>query len=155
MDPRLVSLLATGKEIDDDGPCSAFQHALRSSSRLHHVVLVDRVAALPSFAEPFDGPVVLLNADRSEVMDLFGRFPIAAAVEKYALFTWWKYHREDARGFWLHGHRRVVERMEGVVVSPLYATENVCAFGSESMGLAELLAGYLSAMPIAEHGTAR
>jgi hypothetical protein len=143
-DVKLVSLLSTGGQSGADEPCKAFLSALTSCCRLPHVVLADGRASLPSFAEPLDEPVVLLNADRVEVMAALVELPLAAAVERYALFAWWKYHRQHSRGFWLHGHRRVVERMgESVVVSSLYTTESLCAFGSESMGLPELLARYL------------
>lgn len=57
----------------------------------------------------------------------------------------------DVRLVSLHGHRRVVDQMGAdVVLSPLYSTERVCAFGSESLGLPELLARYLELRAVGE-----
>jgi hypothetical protein len=58
--------------------------------------------------------------------------------------------REDLPA-WIPEDEPVVDQMGAdVVLSPLYSTERVCAFGSESLGLPELLARYLELRAVGE-----
>jgi hypothetical protein len=142
---RLVHLVSRGGP--PGKPVEAFVEDLKVRSTVHEVVLVDGRAALDG-VDLAAAPVVLLNADRAEVMELLARHPLAAAIEKYALFAWWKYRGERPGAFWIHGLAPVARRLgPELVESPLYLTDAHCAFGSEqSAGLPELLARYLEAL---------
>jgi hypothetical protein len=152
-DLRLVSLLSIGSP-DADCPASLFLEAYRQSNPLHDVVLVDGSTALSGMPHQDGASVVLLNADRGEVMDILAsNKSVAAAIERYSLFTWWKYHRQGdrQRAFWIHGRKPAVDRLRGtgaaeIEISPLYDAGGLCAFGSEAMTLPLLLARYLAAL---------
>jgi hypothetical protein len=148
---QLVSLLSGDPASEQ---ASGFMAALKLRSP-QEVLLIDgtehleeRAARAPGLGAP-DMPVtILLGADRREVMELLARSPIAAAIEKYALFSWWKHRGAGPRGaFWIHGATRIAERLgPDIELSPLYRTEAHCAFGSASCGaLPELLARYVEA----------
>jgi hypothetical protein len=142
---RLVHLVSRGGSPGE--PVEALVDALKVCSTVPELILVDGRAAL-SGVDLAAGPTVLLNADRAEVMEVLARYPLAAAIEKYALFAWWKHRGKRPGAFWIHGLAPVARRMGGdIIESPLYLTDSHCAFGSEqSAGLPELLARYLEAL---------
>jgi len=123
----------------------AFADDLCKCCTAQQVILLDGQSELDALATLETHPTVLLNADRADIMGLLTRSPLAAAVEKYALFAWWRKRGKSSGAFWLHGSVQVVRRMgPDIQVSGLYSTESHCAFGSAShRGLPELLAAYL------------
>jgi hypothetical protein len=147
----LVHLLSHGEVAER---VKAFHHAVQlvAPGELLLVegaaLLEDRIAMGPPLGEPGDPPTVLLDADRWEVTGILERLPIAAAIEKYALFMWWN-HREKALpgAFWIHGETRIAVALGAdIVLSPLYRNGAHCAFGSSSSaGLPALLARYVAA----------
>ena len=142
---RLVHVVSSGGSPGQ--PVEAFVEDLKGRSTVHEVVLVDGRAALDG-VNLAAAPTVLLNADRTEVTELLARHPLVAAIEKYALFAWWKHRGKRPGAFWIHGLAPVARRLgPDIVESPLYLTDAHCAFGSEQgAGLPELLARYLEAL---------
>ncbi|EYF07275.1 hypothetical protein [Chondromyces apiculatus] len=146
--PRMLHLVSAGTFSSQ--AVQAFlddlQDDLQTRADLPELTLVDGRTALDGI-DLTAAPTVLLNADRAEVMDLLALHPLAAAVEKYALFAWWKHRGTRPGAFWLHGHLPVARRLgPDIVESPLYRTDAHGAFGSEqSPGLPDLLARYLAA----------
>src|SRR5688572_17203774 len=106
---------------------TAFAEDLRQSCRLPQVVLLDGQSALDSVPTLDGQSVVLLNADRADVMELLACLPLAAAVEKYALFAWWRKRGKSNGAFWLHGSAPVSRQLgPNIRVSGLYSTETHC-----------------------------
>jgi hypothetical protein len=141
----IIQIVSSAPQAETAELVAAFAEDLQKNCTAPQVILIDSPSGLDSFPNLDRQPVVLLNADRAEVMDLLARFPLAAAVEKYALFAWWRKRGRSNGAFWLHGSARVARRMgSGVQVCGLYSTEDHCAFGSAShSGLPGLLALYL------------
>jgi hypothetical protein len=143
---QLLHILSQGQG-EPDKIVSAFADELRPICTLPELLLVDGRAALPPHEVIGERPTVLLNADRGEVIDLLERYPLAAAIERYALYSWWRYRGRRRGAFWLHGSLHIARALgPDVIVGGLFQTENHCAFGStETDELPALLVRYLAA----------
>lgn len=147
---RMVHLLSRGESPER---VRAFQKAVQLASPgelllVEGASLLEEHAAREASGVREEAPTVVLDVDRWEVMELLERFPIAAAIEKYALFAWWKNREQAPPGaFWIHGETRIAEGLGAdIVLSPLYRAGDRCAFGSASTsGLPALLARYVEA----------
>lgn len=107
-------------------------------------LLSDALAACePRLRESLLQRMVLLNADRSNVVELLEQHRLAAAIEKHRFFLWRTRPNRDA-GYGLHGLRSVAEAMGAETYGPMQPGERYCELGSlRFKDLPELLVAYL------------
>jgi hypothetical protein len=88
--------------------------------------------------------MVLLNADRSNVVELLEQHRLTAAIEKHRFFLWRTRPNRDV-GYGLYGLRSVAEAMGAETYGPISQHgERYCELGSPRYAnLPALLVGYL------------
>ena len=104
------------------------------------IVLLDATADLdrvlsecpPADAAALPRRLLLMNADRSAVLDLLERYKLAGAVTQQRYFDW-LHHRDRESGGGLYGLKSVGQQL-GAVCSRAFESENYCLLGSGSPG---------------------
>lgn len=112
-----------------------------------HGLLSDALAACePRRRASLLRRMVLLNADRSNVIALLEQHRLAAAIEKHRFFLWRTRPNLDV-GYGLYGLRAVAQAMGAETYGPISQHgERYCELGSPRYAnLAALLVGYLDA----------
>jgi hypothetical protein len=97
--------------------------------------------------------IVLMQANRTNVLETLERYRFAGAVEANRYFQW-KHHRDQETGTQLYGLKSVAQRM-GAACSPIpFSSASYCLFDEPKQpNLPALLASYLNAYKdIAETG---
>jgi hypothetical protein len=85
---------------------------------------------------------ILLDADRSEVLEMVEEFSFAGAIEKYRYFQWLS-QRDEESGHQLFGLKSVAKSM-GAICSEVFASERYCSLDdSRFSDLPSLVVGYL------------
>jgi hypothetical protein len=85
---------------------------------------------------------ILLDADRSDVLEMLEEFGFAGAIEKYRYFRWLT-QRDEESGHQLFGLKSVARSM-GAICSEVFASERYCSFDDSRVpDLPSLVVGYL------------
>jgi hypothetical protein len=133
----------SGRPVDviEDRLCAASPRGL---ILLDATADLDRVFGECPPAEAADLPrrILLMNADRSAVLNLLERYRLAGAVTQQRYWEW-QHHPDRESGGGVFGLKSVGQQL-GAICSSLYQGQNYCLLGSESAGnLPTFLVAYL------------
>jgi hypothetical protein len=96
----------------------------------------------PAMAAALPRRILLLNADRSAVLDLLERYRLVGAVTQQRYFDW-LHHRDRESGGGLYGLKSVGLQL-GAVCSPAFHSQDYCLLGgTPAADLPSLVVAYL------------